>query len=122
MNVQSHVIGCKTATKICVTIDKVFNTQSAVKVMFYKRQLHNIKKESQNIREYLSKITTTCDLLEAAGHKISDSEQIMTILNGLSDEYEVLVATISSQKILPSIDDVHAVLLAHEARIDNNKT
>lgn len=81
---MSHVIGCKTANEIWTTIDKVFNSQSAAKVMFYKRQLHNIKKDNNNnMREYLSKVKTTCDLLEAAGHKVTDSEQIMTILNGL---------------------------------------
>lgn len=73
------------------------------------------------MREYLFKIKTTCDLLEASSHKVSDSEQILTILNGLSDDYEAVVAVIATQKTLPSIDEVHSILLAHEARIENKK-
>lgn len=64
--------------------------------MLYKRKLYNIRKDSLLKREYLSKIKTTCDLLEAAKHKISDTEQVLTILSGLSEEYAV--AVISSKE------------------------
>lgn len=71
--------------------------------------------------EYLTRIKTTCDLLEAAGHKILDSEQVFIILSGLSEEYEIVVVVISSQRITPSIEDVHSILLAHKGRIDFKK-
>lgn len=98
----------------------MFNTQSVAKVVYHKKQLHNIRKDNRITREYLSKIKTTCDL-EAVDHKVSDLKQILTILNELSDEYEVVIAVISSQMTLPLIDDVHSILLAHEARTDNKK-
>lgn len=91
-----QVIRSKTAYGIWSTVERIFNSQSATKVMHYKRQLHNIRKENQTMGEYLAKIKTTCDLLEAAGHKISDSEQVLIILSGLNDEYEAVVAVISS--------------------------
>lgn len=47
--------------------------------------------------EYLSKIKTPYDLLEAAGYAVTDTEQISSILGGLEDEYEATVAMISSK-------------------------
>lgn len=72
--------------------------------------------------EYLYKIKTIYDLLEVVGHNVSDFEQILTILNGLSNEYKAMVAVIASHKILPSVDDVHSILQAYEARIENKRT
>lgn len=86
--------------------------------MYHKRQLQNIRKDNYSMREYLYKIKTLCDLLEAACHKVSEFEQILTILNGLSDDYEAVVAVIASNKVLTSVE-VHSILQAHEARIDN---
>lgn len=37
------------------------------------------------MRDYLSKIKMLCDQLASAGHKISDYEQILSILNGLDE-------------------------------------
>lgn len=54
------------------------------------------------MREYLAQVNNICNMLEAAGHKITETEQVFTILNGLSDEYEAVVAVISSQPTLPS--------------------
>ena len=116
-----QVIGCKSANEIWTTVERIFNTQSAAKIMHYKRQLHNIRKDSQSMKEYLYKIKNTCDLLEAAGHKMSNTEHVLTILSGLGDEYEAVVAVISSQKTLPTIDYVHSILLAHEGRLDYKK-
>lgn len=42
------------------------------------------------MREYLTKVKALCDQL-AAGHKISDTKQVLSILSGLDDEYEIVV-------------------------------
>jgi hypothetical protein len=116
-----QVIGSKTARGIWTTVERIFNSQSAAKIMHHKRILHSIKKDNLSMGEYLAKIKTTCDLLEAAGHKITESEQVLIILSGLNDEYESVVAVISSQRSTPPIEDVHSILLAHEGRIDFKK-
>lgn len=74
------------------------------------------------MRDYLSKIKMLCDQLASAGHKISDYEQILSILNGLDEEYEAVAAVISSKETTPTIQYVHATLLAHEGRIEQKKS
>lgn len=48
------------------------------------------------MRDYISQVNNICNMLEAAGHKVSEKEQILSILNGLNEEYEAVVAVISS--------------------------
>jgi hypothetical protein len=74
------------------------------------------------MRDYLSKAKTICDQLACAGHKITDTEQILCMLGGLDDEYEAVVAIISSNEKLPSLQSVHAMLLAHKGRIKQKKS
>lgn len=73
------------------------------------------------MREYLTKIKTLCDQLGTASHKVSELVQMLSILSGLDDEYEAVVAVISSKERTPSIEYVHSVLLSHEGRIEQNK-
>jgi len=42
-----------------------------------------MKKVNLIIREHLSKIKTLCDLIESYGHKVTETEHILTIVNGI---------------------------------------
>lgn len=97
-----QVIGCKSSLEIWNTIEQVFNSQYSAKILHYKRQLQHIKNDNLGMREYLTKIKNLCDLLAAAGHKIPGNEQVLTILSGLSDEYEPVIVLSSFGEISPS--------------------
>lgn len=74
------------------------------------------------MREYAAKLKNICDMLQATGSNIYEFEQVLYLLNGLRDEYDVVVAIITSQKVTPPLDDVHAMLLSHEERIGNKNS
>lgn len=120
-NILPQLVGCKSAHEIWLTIEHVFNTQSAAKIMYYKRQLRGCRKENLSMRDYLTKIKTLCDQLASVDHKITDTEQVLCILGGVDDEYESFVAVISSKKVTPSIQYVHSTLLAYEERTEQKK-
>ncbi|KAL6332879.1 hypothetical protein AAG906_019391 [Vitis piasezkii] len=94
-----------------------FNSQSSAKVMFYKSQMQMLKKDGLTMRDYLTKMKNYCDLLATAGHKISDTDHILAIMQGLGEEYESVIAVISSKKSSPSLQYVTSTLIAHEGRI-----
>lgn len=54
---------------------------------------------------------TYCDLPEAASHKVSNTEHILNIMNGLSEEYEAIVVVISSRETTPTLQYIHTTLL-----------
>lgn len=63
-----------------------------------------------------------CDLLEVAGHKVSEIEHVLPILNGLDEEYEGVVVVISLKETSPSLQYVLSTLLAHEGKLDQKKS
>jgi len=70
-----------------------------------------------SISEYLTQIKTFCDLLGIAGYTVSEAEQILTILSGLSKDYELVVTVLASKKTLPNLQYVHSTLLAHKVEL-----
>lgn len=55
------------------------------------------------------------------GHRISENEQVLTLTNGLDEEYESLVTYLATQTNLPDIQFVYSALLAHEGRVEQRK-
>lgn len=70
----------------------------------------------------MNKVKTLCGTLESSGHKISETEQVLNILNGLDDSFESVVAVISSKETTPSVQYVTSVLLAHEGRLEQKQS
>ena len=60
---------------------------------------------------------TYFDMLNAANHKMIETNQILVILNDLGDEYETIIAIIYSRKVLYTLQHVNTLLLSHEGRI-----
>lgn len=117
-----QLIGCTSSREIWITIAQQFSSQSTAKIMYYKKQIQNLKKEGLSMKDYLTKMKSLSDLLEAAGHKVSETDHILAILNGLGDEYESIIAIISSQEIPHSLRTVRTLLLSHEGRINQKFT
>ncbi|RVW93071.1 Retrovirus-related Pol polyprotein from transposon RE1 [Vitis vinifera] len=112
-----QVVGCSSAFEVWNTISHNFNSQSSAKVMFYKSQMQMLKKDGLTMRDYLTKMKNYYDLLATTGHKILDTNHILAIMQGLGNEYEFVIAVISSKKSSPSLQYVTLTLIAHEGRI-----
>ena len=92
-----QLVGCSSSREIWTTIEQLFSSQSTTKVMFYKRQIQNLKKDHLSMRDYLMKMKSYFDMLSATDHKMSETDQILAILNELGDEYESIIAIICSR-------------------------
>ena len=57
------------------------------------------------------------DMLGAANHHMTDTDHILTLLNGLEDEYESIVDIICSREIPYILKHVNTLLLSHEGCI-----
>ncbi|KAJ9682583.1 hypothetical protein PVL29_018495 [Vitis rotundifolia] len=112
-----QVVGCSSAFEVWNKIFQNFNSQSSTKVMFYKSQMQMLRKDGLTMRDYLTKMKNYCDLLVTADHKILDTDHILAIMQGLRDEYEFVIAVISSKKSSPCLQFVISTLIAHEGRI-----
>ncbi|CAA0825571.1 Unknown protein [Striga hermonthica] len=80
------VVGMHTSSQIWKSLESSFSTQSKARTMHYRIQLQNLKKGSMSIREYVNKVKICCDTLAAGGHVVTEQDQIMHVLSGLSSD------------------------------------
>ena len=91
-----------------------------------KRQFHddlrNIFLNNSSISDYLFCIQTIIDSLSSIVEHVSESDHVDIVLNGLPDEFELLITFVSGKFESLSIDKVATLLLAHETQIARKKT
>ena len=113
-----HVVGLRSARDILSALETNFASRSTAKVMQYRQQVQNMKKESLPMKEYLSKIKTLFDLLSSVGCKIFSNEQILHILGGLGQDYDPVVCVVTSRVEPWTVHDVSSFLLSFDSRIE----
>ncbi|KAL3652522.1 hypothetical protein CASFOL_002203 [Castilleja foliolosa] len=113
-------VGLTTAFEIWKSIENVFANQNKAKVMQIRLQLQTLKKGTLGMREYLNKIKSCCDLLSAAGERVTESDQVLYVLGGLGVEYNPVLVSITSRSPTQPItlNEVHAILLSLENRLE----
>lgn len=70
-----------------------FASQSKAKMMHNRMQLQNTKKANMPMQDYLNKMKSCIDFLGAAGSVISEHDQILFILGGLSQDYNSILVS-----------------------------
>ena len=87
--------------------------------MQLKLELQNTKKGNLSMTDYLQKIKSLTDSLAAAAQPIPEPDLILHILGGLSFEYESFVTSVTTRSDDLSLEDLNAMLLNQEMRINN---
>ena len=82
-------------------------------------ELDTLRKESMSIEEYCSKMKILANKLACAGDNITEKDLLIRTLNGLGSGYLDLASIITANKM--SYDDAYALLLTHEARLEQNQ-
>lgn len=83
-------------------------------------ELDTLIKESMSVKEYCAKMKLLANKLACTGDNITERELLMRILNGLGSRYLDLASIITTNKI--GYDDAFALLLTHEARLEQHQT
>ena len=118
-NIRVRMVGCVFAYQIWERIEKFFASQTRAKVHQLKTQLKNIKKTS-SMNLYLLEIKKCVDQLIAVGAQIGTEEHIEAILDGLPSNYSPIVTSFISRLDPYSIEEMEALLLAVEARVEHS--
>ncbi|KAL5764513.1 hypothetical protein ACOSP7_016867 [Xanthoceras sorbifolium] len=87
------------------------------KVLQLKQQLQCIKKGTNFVSEFMLKVKSVGDALKVAGEFVRDNDLILSILNGIGREYNLVAVLIFSQKQTMSLQKVHCQLMVHRQRI-----
>ncbi|KAF7834776.1 Retrovirus-related Pol polyprotein from transposon RE1 [Senna tora] len=98
-----------------------FAAHIGAKVHQYKLELRNMKKGTRTMQEYLLRIKALVDAVISVGSVVSAQEHIDTILFGLCGEYDAFVTRIRSRRDVYYVFEIESLLLAQEARIEQNR-
>lgn len=100
----------------------MFISQTQARILPIKMQLQTTKKGGMLMNTYFSKMKRLADSLAIAGKPVELNDVIAYILTGLdSQDYESLVTALLAQGENMSLDDLYALLLSHEMRIEQKK-
>jgi len=94
-------------------------TRARARVKQLRLQLRNPKRD-RSITIFLLDIKKTVDTLAAVGSPISTKDHIEAILDGLPEEYDSFVTTITSRLDPYTVEDVESLLLTQEERFESN--
>ncbi|KAL5836899.1 hypothetical protein ACOSQ3_014068 [Xanthoceras sorbifolium] len=75
-----------------------------------------------SISNYVMKNKVVGDDLDTTGHTITDADLVLSVLGGLSREYDPVVVLVSHQSKTTSLQDVECALMLHEQRIEQFNT
>ncbi|KAI9170486.1 hypothetical protein LWI28_028783 [Acer negundo] len=115
-----QLVECTTACEAWYTVERLFTSQSRANVMQLKLQLQTLKKSGSTMTEYLIEKKNIMDSLAYSGYILSEDDKIMYILGGLGADYDSFVIPITSMPNTYSIPGIIALLITHEARIEQH--
>lgn len=84
-----------------------------------RQQLHNLKKGSKSINEYIQGFTTRFDELALLGESLDHEDQIEFVLDGLPEDYKTTADQVEGRDTAPSLAEIHEKLLNQEAKLQS---
>nr|TKS03747.1 magnesium transporter [Populus alba] len=119
-NVLIQVVSYTTSAAIWCALAKSFSSQSRARVIQLRTELVNTRKGSQSAHDFFMQIKRMTDELAVAGHALHCDEIISYLLSGLGHDYDSLVTAITARTDPVTLEEVYALLLTTEARLQHN--
>ncbi|CAH9069377.1 unnamed protein product [Cuscuta europaea] len=116
---HARIIHCQRSYELWNTIHNFFQANIVARARQLKSELYNTGKGERSISEYLLRIQTLVNNLILVGEPISNKDHSNVILEGLPQDYEALVSSVTSRSILEPVTlaELESLLLAKEMRL-----
>ncbi|RVW43373.1 Retrovirus-related Pol polyprotein from transposon RE1 [Vitis vinifera] len=121
-SILPRLVGCDTSFLLWGRLEQYFASQTRAKAKQFKTQLQHTKKGGSTIDEYLAKIKVCVDSLASVGVSLSTKDHVESILDGLPNDYESFVTSVILRNDDFSVEEIEALLMAHESRVEKNNS
>jgi hypothetical protein len=95
----------------------MYSTNTQVRKMQFKQELHNLKKNKMNINDYFTKVKNLADALASIGAPVDDEDLVVVTLNGLRKDYSQFRTSIAVRETFPNFQDLIKLLISEEMRV-----
>nr|KYP37004.1 hypothetical protein KK1_041845 [Cajanus cajan] len=119
--ILSCVLGSNHSYQVWDKIHDYFHKQTRARARQLRTKLRSTSLEEKPMEEFLLRIKALVDALASVGESVSLQEHVDVILEGLSQDYNSVISIVESKFETPSIEEVEALLLAHEMRLQKYK-
>uniref|UniRef100_A0A803Q8R6 Retrovirus-related Pol polyprotein from transposon TNT 1-94-like beta-barrel domain-containing protein n=1 Tax=Cannabis sativa TaxID=3483 RepID=A0A803Q8R6_CANSA len=82
----------------------------------------SFSKRTLSIAEYVEKAKATANALAIAGFLVTTQDLVLQLFNGLGQEFDPVVSGITSRGDHLSFEEVQALLLSHETRLEHHNS
>lgn len=106
-----------TASEIWTVLASTYAKPSRAHFKQLKQQLKHWKKENKSIDEYLLGLSTRFDQIALLGKPLDHEDQIEYVIDGLPDDYKMVIDQIEGRDTPPTLTEVHERLLNHEVKL-----
>ncbi|XP_026378223.1 myb-like protein I [Papaver somniferum] len=110
----SDVLGLSTAREIWEYIETTCTTQFASRKSMLRNQLQSIRRGNRSVEEYLQQIKSITDNLASINEKVSNSDIIMHILNGLGRDFNNFIISSQNREVPFTFVEIKARLISHQ--------
>ncbi|EXB74907.1 hypothetical protein L484_018615 [Morus notabilis] len=93
-----HVVRCTSSRQVRLTLEQLATENSRARLLQLRFQPQPVKKGSMSIDDYVLKMRSIVDNLNATGQVISNDDLVLCILGGLGSEYDPVVVNLTSRK------------------------
>ncbi|KAF8397444.1 hypothetical protein HHK36_016361 [Tetracentron sinense] len=119
-SVLQRVIGLQTSREVWQRLERLHLMQSHSRVLQLKQQFQSLKKGGMSITDFLDKMKSLADCLEAVGQQVSDYEICIQVLNGLGPEYDPVHTSVLNRDSPILFDELFGQLLTFELRLESH--
>jgi hypothetical protein len=121
LNVMDHHVAtlrtCKTSFEAWKKFEGIYKARSVARRLQLRQTLSNLRKMSgEALSKYFARAQGIMADLTAAGDTITETEVVMAVLNGLPEEYKMLVTILESSDGELKLDKILSKLLGVEQK------
>jgi hypothetical protein len=111
LNVMEQYLGCVVATRNVEQawdeLEKVFKGKTTARKLQLKRELMTLKQESgEPVAKYVDRAKNLERELLAAGAEVKPEDLIMSVITGLSKEFDTLVTVLVAADVVKLVDEM----------------
>ncbi|CAJ2642534.1 unnamed protein product [Trifolium pratense] len=119
--ILTRFLGCHHTYELWGKILSYFHQQLRAKARQLRVELRSTTLENKTVKEYLLRIRLLIDNLVSIGDPLPLNQHLDVILEGLPTDFNSVISVIESKFDIIDMNEVEALLLAHEARLEKGK-
>ena len=104
------------------SLEKRYASHSKNRIQQLKNDLCNARGDGVLVSDFVDKINHIADNLALAGKPIDDDELVTVIMNNIGSTYEITISSAQARDTPISYDDLVALLLSAENRLQKQQT